>query len=242
MKRFKILHIISSDRRIIMDNDTKDEIVYEVLSDIYSIEWQRTVSIENKAICIIGFVGILSVYGANLAFSCLSNISSNALALIIGFFCIIALCATFYTSIRALFYVNASILNKEYIMEEYTKRNVVVLPTICEHLDKIIGESNRFNDDRNRLLKMSVNTFLLSIALLSIFTVWCACYHPSSSNSICNNSNNASINMCIQTNQFKNRSASNSTIKTINDSLNNKTFIHKLIYINDFNLTPHKRY
>lgn len=221
-----------------MENDTKNEIVYELLSDIHSIEWQRTVSTENKAICIIGFVGVLSVYGANLAFSCLANISNNKLLVGIGVLCILALAFTFLTSFRALFYGNPSILSEKYIMEEYTNKNVVILSMICIKLDTVIRESNHFNNNRNRLLKMSVGAFLISIVLLSIFTFYCACSQPSSLNSNCNNYSNTSVNTCIQPNHSKNKYVSNSPISYPN---NNKSFIYISRY-KQFNFTPHKRY
>lgn len=220
------------------DDIEKAEIVYEVLSDIYSIEWQRTTSIENKAICIIGFVGVLSVYGANLAFSCLTGILCNIWLSLLGIVCVASLIAAFYTSIRTLFYGNASILNKQYIMEEYTKRNIVVLPTICEKLDIIIGESNRSNDDRNRLLKASVGTFLISIFLLSIFTIFCANIQPNLSDSR-NDSSNESFDMCTSNHYIEHSPASD---ENPNDTLSNKQVMYLPIYPGWLNFTQHKRY
>jgi hypothetical protein len=104
-KDFRLLHNVSNECRIIMSsNNNEDMIIYEVLNDMCSIEWQRTTSIENKAICIIGFIGVLLVYSTNLGFSYLDEILSSQSLLLLYIACIISLGATFYTSTRALFY------------------------------------------------------------------------------------------------------------------------------------------
>jgi hypothetical protein len=131
----------------------KDKDLYDIQNDVYSIEWQRTTSIENKAACILGFLGILVVYSANLLFSNLTKISHSHFIAFIFYICILSLGFTFFESIITLFYGSPAILSEQYMMAEYISRNILLLPTICTKLNKIIVYNNGLNDDKNWLLQ-----------------------------------------------------------------------------------------
>lgn len=186
-----------------------DKTIYEVLNNRYLVEWQRTSSIENKAVCMIGFIGILLVFSADLIFSHLDSITSNSHMLIFCVFCVVLLMITLYVSMMSLFFGNTSMLviDTDYIMREYVYTNRPFLQTLCVELNSYISYNNGLNISKNFLLRSSTLMFIVSVVFLFIFAIWCACAQsPDEIDSVLNYSNSVSSNANVQTHLLANNS------------------------------------
>ncbi len=85
-------------------NINYDETVYQVLNDRYLVEWQRTTNIENKAICIIGFIGVLMVFSVSFGLEHFTDFSGNYSILKIYILCIFFTHFCFYFLFKGLVY------------------------------------------------------------------------------------------------------------------------------------------
>ncbi|AKB54956.1 hypothetical protein A9239_13620 [Methanosarcina sp. A14] len=155
-------------------NINYDETVYQVLNDRYLVEWQRTTNIENKAICIIGFIGVLMVFSVSFGLEHFTDFSGNYSILKIYILCIFSLIFAFIFSLKALFIGNKRmrVLDTDYILYEYVSRNKPFLKETYQELREEIYANNTSNIIKNFCLSASVYAFVFSCLALFMFTVW----------------------------------------------------------------------
>lgn len=211
-------------------NANSDETTYQILIDRYLVEWQRTSNIENKAICIIGFIGLLMVFSVNLGLDHLSEIANNFQLLKLYLFCIILLLLAFISTVGALFFANKRmrVLDVEYLMREYIYKNKPVLKVTYQELSEEIIENKRYNIIKNLLLTFAIVLFVISCAFLLIFTVWYSIEqnHDIMSN-ISNNLSNTNVKDSDKIYISQNNLISH---ERSNVSLNNNSYLHQIIY------------
>ncbi|MCC4772012.1 hypothetical protein FXV91_18140 [Methanosarcina sp. DH2] len=222
-----------------------DDNVYEILNDRYLLEWQRTQSIENKATCIIGFIGVLLVFGADLGLSHLNALRSHVYMLVFYIICIISLTITLVAAMKSLFHGNESmwVLDTDYVMREYIRRNRPFIKTVSDGLNDGISYNNEVNATKNSLLKTAVIFFSISTVLLFIFSIWYSCVdtqQPNVTSDSFNDSDNISDNISINNYTQNHLTQNNSKLS----GLPNNSFVYQAIFYRyNLNLTPKaKRY
>lgn len=192
---------------------------YELLHDRYMIEWQRAASLESKATCIIGFVGILSIFGINLGILNVKYVMSSNCVYCFFVIFVIFFIVTFLLALESLLKGSSQMmaLNYNYIMNKYKFKDAR-LKDICNELYGITEYNNRINESKNKTLKLSIVMFFISTLCLFTFTYWCVDTQQPVINE--NNSSDISINKTVQNRSFDPNSTIDSII-TINNSVFN---------------------
>jgi hypothetical protein len=211
----------------LMSDSDKDELLYEILNDRYLIEWQRTQSIENKATCIIGFIGLLLVFVVDLGLNHVNEIMRDFCMLIFYIICIGSLLFTLYVAMKALFFGNNDmwVIDNLHIMRNYVSRNQPYLQTVIDGFNDGISYNNELNAVKNTSLKKSILLFILSSALLLLFAF---CYshanakQPDVITNISNTLSDISINANIQSHLPKNNSRLS--------GIHNNSFEYRAVY------------
>jgi hypothetical protein len=150
--------------------------IYEIISDQYQLEWQRTRDIESKAVNVVLFSGLI----LGLEFNLLSNFCPDVLGSGGNYmYGLVAISSAFFVS-TILLGISALLVSRShcvaYLLSTIEKRNKddgtvhlnVILSDVSSKLFIGIEKNNAENKIKYRYLKSSLRTFLSGIVMVII--------------------------------------------------------------------------
>ena len=150
--------------------------IYEIISDQYQLEWQRTRDIESKAVNVVLFSGLI----LGLEFNLLSNFCPDALGSVGNhMYYLVAMSSALFVS-TILLGTSALIVSRShcvaYLLSTIEKHNKddgtvylnIMLSDVSSKLAIGIEKNNSENEIKYIYLKSSLRTFLFGIAIVVI--------------------------------------------------------------------------
>lgn len=159
------------------ETEKRDQLIYELITNTFRLEWQRIIDLDGKASGIIGFVGIIISLQAGLGGFLLKEVPKTCNLYI-------PLCALFLSGIILLmcsilcglkaYYLKAwkVVPDPEYLIEEYAKKDrsrIDILRIVSAEISDAVAENKATNDEKARVIRYGFIFLVLGIGMVIIF-------------------------------------------------------------------------
>lgn len=157
--------------------ENRDCLIYELITERYRLQWQRTTAFDQKASNIIGFVGIILSLQVGMVIYLLGEIErdcklflpiSIVILLIIIFLIFSILCSLKAYQIKKWEIVP----DTEYLIEEYAikdRKRLDVLRILSAEISVAIKHNEELNAEKAKFIRYSLQFFVLGVGMIAIF-------------------------------------------------------------------------
>jgi hypothetical protein len=159
------------------ETEKRDHLIYELNSDRFRLEWQRTNDLDRKASSIIGFVGIIVSLQAGLGGFLLKEVPRTYefyvplctlfLSDIILLMCSI-ICGLGASNIRFF----RAVPETRHLIEEYGKKDrstIIILRTYSQEFSKAVIINEAKNNNKAKFIKVGLVFLILGIFFVFLF-------------------------------------------------------------------------
>lgn len=153
------------------DNKIKTQFVFETMSNLYSLECERTRDIQFKATNIINFNGIILAIILAIFSNIYKYVSKNDMFLIstVLAVCIILIFISIYFGIKILDIKKWGCLNSEILRKKYNEIELYdLMNMLSKDLGTIIEDNQKLNTSNTSCLEKSYRMFYFALVMVTI--------------------------------------------------------------------------
>lgn len=167
----------NSENRKIEALHSKNRFIYQVFSDRFNVELERTKILDGKALNIISFAGIILTLQAGFGALLLEKTQGPNLLCYLFFLGVVFIFLSIIVALKGYYFKSWNIVpNSDQFMEEYVKKDLCELALIIS-LYRLIVEKTKINmdnnDDKVKWIKLS---FLFLVVGLSTNIIFIYCF------------------------------------------------------------------
>jgi hypothetical protein len=159
------------------ETEKRDQFIYELITDRFRLEWQRTNDLDGKASSVVGFVGIILSLEAGLGGFLLKEISetSECYALLCFLFLLglVFLMCSILCGLKAYYVERWEVVPvPKHLIDEYAKKDrsrIDILRIVSAEISDAVKQNEATNDKKAKFIKYSIIFLASGIGMVILF-------------------------------------------------------------------------